>query len=144
MPIKDIEARRKYHRERNRIYMREKRRADPAAARLREAKYREDNPAVRLILSTKQSAKLKGLEHTLVKEDLYLPEYCPYLNIKIDYSAGNGKNMEKPSVDRIDPSKGYTKDNIEVISSLANTMKNKATKEQLQLFATRILKLWPV
>jgi hypothetical protein len=144
MPHKDIEARRKYHRERNRVFMREKRRADPAAARIREADYRERNPAGRLLQSTRQSSKLKNLEHNITINDLKLPEYCPYLGIKIDYTAGNGKTMLKPSVDRIDPTKGYIKGNVEVISSLANTMKNKSTTEQLQKFALEILRRWPV
>ena len=100
---------------------------------------RENNPALRLINSTKKTAKVKGIEHNLLPEDLILPEYCPLLEIKIDYSAGNGKNMYNPSVDRIDSSKGYVKGNVEVMSSLANIMKNKATIEQLKTFAKNIL-----
>lgn len=144
MPIKDLEARRKYYRERNREYMREKRRANPAEACIKEAEYRERNPAMRLLQSTRNSSKLKELEHNIEISDLVLPEYCPYLGIKIDYTAGNGKTLQKPSVDRIDPTKGYIKGNVEVVSSLANTMKNKATKEQLQMFASEILKRWPL
>lgn len=144
MPHKDLEARRKYNRDRNRVYMRERRQADPEAARIREADYRERRPAIRLLQSTRQSAKLKELEHNITEADLVLTEFCPYLGIKIDYTAGNGKTMRKPSVDRIDPSKGYIKGNVEVVSSLANTMKNKANKEQLQNFALEILKRWPL
>lgn len=40
----------------------------------------------------------------------------------------------------IDPTKGYIKGNVEVMSSLANTMKSKATPEQLLHFAQEILK----
>lgn len=140
MPYKDLEERKRYNREYNRTYMRERRQADPAAARVKETSWRNANPAKRLILCTRQSAKLKVLEHDITADDLSLPEMCPLTGIPIDYSAGTGKTMEKPSVDRIDPDKGYIKGNVEVMSSLANSMKNKATPEQLVFFAKEILR----
>jgi hypothetical protein len=41
-----------------------------------------------------------------------------------------------PSLDRVDNSKGYTKDNVWVISQLANKMKNNASLDQLRCFAS--------
>jgi len=144
MPLKDKEEAKKYHREYNRIYMRNWHRDNPEKSKARDIAWRERNPRKRLIFSTKQSARLKELEHNITEDDLQLPEFCPLIGIKIDYSAGNGKTMEKPSVDRIDPSKGYIKGNVELISSLANTMKSKATPEQLIFFAKEILKRYEV
>jgi hypothetical protein len=142
MPYKDKETRDAYHREYNREYMKRSRKENHAAFIQRETDWRANNPAKRLIYSTRQTAKLKGLEHTITEEDLCLPVNCPYLGFPIDYSAGTGKTMEKPSVDRIDPTKGYVKGNVEVVSSFANTMKNRATKEQLVAFATEVLRRW--
>lgn len=139
MPHKNKEVAKQYHREYNREYMRRSRQENPEKFKLRDTKWRENNPAKRLINSTKQSAKLKGLEHTIDVHDLIFPEMCPLLGIPIDYSAGTGKTMFKPSVDRIDPSKGYIKGNVEIMSSLANTMKSKATPEQLVYFAKKLL-----
>lgn len=119
--------------------MKSSREKDPERYRKREAEWRTKNPATRLIYSTKQTAKKRGLEHNITEQDLILPEKCPYLGTPIDYSAGTGKTMDKPSVDRIDPSKGYVKGNVEVMSSLANSMKNKATPEQLVAFAKEVL-----
>jgi len=40
-----------------------------------------------------------------------------------------------PSLDRIDPTRGYVHDNIQIISNLANRMKNNASDEQLLRFS---------
>jgi hypothetical protein len=140
MPYKDLEQRKAFHRIYNNEWNKQDRLKNPAKYRQKYIKEKESNPSRRLLLSTRQSATLKKLDHNISEEDLPCPEYCPYLNIKIDYSAGNGKTLLKPSVDRIDSTKGYIKGNVEVISSLANTMKNRATPEQLLSFAKEIFK----
>jgi hypothetical protein len=45
-----------------------------------------------------------------------------------------------PSLDKIDPEKGYVKGNVMWMSQLANAMKNNATKEELKQFANWVLK----
>jgi hypothetical protein len=50
-----------------------------------------------------------------------------------------GGRHDSPSIDRKDNTKGYTKDNVWVISQLANQMKSNATPEQLRAFARWIL-----
>jgi hypothetical protein len=67
-----------------------------------------------------------------------LPEKCPVFNKKL--IKGNGKPHDwSPSIDKIDPQKGYVKGNIQIISMLANTMKNHADKKQLKQFASWVL-----
>lgn len=68
------------------------------------------------------------------------PETCPVFGVKF---VNGTKTMHKwsPSVDKIVPEKGYCKDNLQVISYLANSMKRDATLEQLEKFALWILKL---
>lgn len=91
-----------------------------------------------MLNNAKRRAKLKGYNFNLVKEDLVIPEYCPILKIPIILGTKNDYE-NSPSIDRIDNSKGYTKDNIQIISKKANSMKNSATFTELKLFADWIL-----
>lgn len=90
-----------------------------------------------------QRAKNSGLEFDLKKEDIKIPTICPVFNTPlISHSGSSGGTKYSPSLDRKDPSKGYTKDNIQVISQLANAMKANATKEELLKFAEWILRTY--
>ena len=73
----------------------------------------------------------------LIKKLIETNYMCPYLGVKFEK-----RNSDYVlSIDRIDPTKGYVKGNIEITSRLANTMKNKATNSQLMIFAENILKI---
>ena len=66
--------------------------------------------------------------------DEIAPSKCPVFNKKL--FAGEGKHHDmSPSVDKIIPSRGYVRGNIQVISYLANRMKNNATPTQLKQFS---------
>jgi hypothetical protein len=98
----------------------------------------KNNPdtALRAILtSIKARARLKDLDFDLTIEDIRPPEVCPILGIPLHRA---GCRDGTPSVDRIDNTKGYTKDNIWVISNKANTMKNNATLQELATFCKRM------
>jgi len=58
------------------------------------------------------------------------PEFCPILGIKLEPGTGVQKDCN-PSLDRIDNTKGYTKDNICVISLKANRLKNSASLDEI-------------
>lgn len=88
----------------------------------------------------KARAKLKGHEFNLEITDIVIPEYCPIMQEKLEWIP-YGFHPYSPSIDRIDSSKGYTKDNIQVISSIANRMKWNATREQLITFCKGVLSL---
>lgn len=85
----------------------------------------------------KNSANKRGLEFNLDVDDVQFPVTCPYLEIELDYDATKW-TAESPSLDRIDSSKGYVKGNVQVISSLANTMKNSASTDMLMTFAKNV------
>ena len=98
----------------------------------------------RLIWSSRRRAKVRGLEHTITEKDIRIPTHCPYLGTELVPHVPRGSQRHQCiSLDRKDNNKGYTPDNIEVISHLANTMKCSATSEQLKNFALEILKRHP-
>lgn len=100
--------------------------------------YARNNPEWYLLTKAKERAKIKGLYFNIEVEDIKIPKFCPILEIEL--VKGTSKDYQKsPSIDRIDSSKGYIKGNIRVISALANTMKNSATKELLEKFSKNIL-----
>lgn len=87
----------------------------------------------------KQSAKRKRIEFTVTLNDFSIPEYCPILGIEL-YPGNNIDKDNSPSVDRLDPAKGYTPSNITVISYRANRIKNDASFAELNLIATWLSK----
>ena len=62
------------------------------------------------------------------------PKECPIFKTKLDWGK-NGCNINSPSLDRIDSTKGYVKGNVIIVSMLANCMKANATPEQLKQFS---------
>jgi hypothetical protein len=113
--------------------------------KIREKSWRpiwaEINPAKRLLYSARRRATLNNLDFDLVEDDIIVPTHCPILGIPLVNTRPRGDSRRDiASLDRVDPTKGYTKDNIEVISWLANTMKNNATPELLIRFAEEILR----
>ena len=93
--------------------------------------------------SIKARAVAKGLPFDLTLDDIAVPSVCPVLGLKLSREVG-GKANSSPSVDRVVPSLGYVKGNVQVISELANRMKADATPEQLLLFADWIYKTYKV
>ena len=99
----------------------------------------------RLLCYARRNAKRRGEECDLVLEDIVIPECCPLLGIKLEACMekrrmkGPGSQDSCPSVDRIDSRKGYTKDNVWIISKKANTIKNNATVEELGMIYEGLL-----
>ena len=87
--------------------------------------------------AARERSKVNNLAFNLETEDIIFPRICPYLNIAIQYGQ-QVHSPESPSLDKIDPSLGYIKGNIQVISRIANTMKTNATITELVTFAKGI------
>lgn len=76
-------------------------------------------------------AKKKNLPFDLEPSDLVIPEVCPVFGFPLKINASTHNKDDSPSIDRIDPTKGYTKGNVVVISQKANRIKNDATLEEI-------------
>jgi hypothetical protein len=90
----------------------------------------------RMLSKAKTRAKRRGLEFSLRLEDIKVPKTCPVLGIPLSYGWGRGctrrKNFNSPSLDRRNNTRGYTKDNVRVISLRANHLKGDASVEELK------------
>jgi hypothetical protein len=91
----------------------------------------------RMWKSAQERAIKKGLEFSIQVEDIEIPKTCPLLNITLI----EGDRECTPSLDRIDSKKGYTPDNVWVISHRANQIKNDATFEELKLITENLSKI---
>lgn len=92
-----------------------------------------------LLRTAKERAKKLGLEFNLTQQDIIIPKVCPLLNIPIVHGHGNRINSS-PSLDRKDSKRGYTRDNVWVISWRANHLKGDATTEELELVLQTLLR----
>lgn len=108
---------------------------NPEACHAIQKKWVEKNPEKVILISIKARAKRDGIPFDLTVDDIVIPDVCPVFNVPIARNNKIGPGSFSPSVDRIIPSLGYIKGNIQIISHLANSMKQNATPEQLNQFA---------
>jgi hypothetical protein len=103
-------------------------RANPVAVQVRHMAHR-----------AKYRAKVKHLECNIDNEYVrsLVVLHCPILGIPLEWSCRRENSQftlsGSPSLDRIDPAKGYVKGNVWIISHKANCIKNNATHEELKL-----------
>lgn len=93
----------------------------------------QKNPEKYLLSSAKARAKRQGLEFNITEEDIFIPEYCPILLIKLNQVHYSKYDKEaSPCLDRINNEKGYVKGNVAVISFRANRLKSYMTEDILE------------
>ena len=85
------------------------------------------DPNVRnLVKAAAGRARKRGMEFDLKSSLLRIPDICPVLGLTLKKTPGRC-TPETPSLDRIDSSRGYTLDNVRIISWRANALKNNGT-----------------
>jgi len=83
--------------------------------------------------SAKSRAKRDGVEFDITRSDIIIPDICPVYGIPLIPSKSKGPSLNSPTLDRVNPLKGYVKDNVRVISHKANARKQNNTVEDLEL-----------
>jgi len=94
----------------------------------------------KMLARAKSRAKKNNLPFNLELGDIVIPDICPLLGIKIK-STEVRNSPNNPSLDKIIPEKGYIKGNIWIISNRANTLKNDASLQELELLVENLKKL---
>jgi len=121
-------------------YNKKSRAKDRVVIRTKE-KARYEDPKFRftfLVRNAKQRAKEKGFDFEIDKEfveHLYEKQnkVCAVTNRPFVFETNGVENrhMYSPSIDRVDSSKGYTKDNIQLVTYHYNLAKSVYTHEDL-------------
>lgn len=92
-----------------------------------------NRPIKKLLLNrARERAKRNGVPFDIDESDISVPIYCPVLGLRLKQGDIHFKRSS-PSLDRIDPSKGYVKGNVRVISMRANLLKSNAASRELAL-----------
>jgi len=88
-----------------------------------------------LFLEARSRAKKRGVEFTIEVDDIpEMGDFCPIFGTKFP-PPDVRKTPFSPSIDRIDPTKGYIKGNVWIIGYRANLVKNDGTADEHQKIA---------
>jgi hypothetical protein len=84
--------------------------------------------------SASKRAKIKNIPFAILPTDIpEIPSLCPVLGIELKQSKDKYNLDASPSLDKIEPQKGYVLGNIRIISHKANKLKSNATVNELRL-----------
>ena len=89
---------------------------------IEKRKLRARNPLGFVFANLRYNARKRGIPFDLRVEEFVLPKVCPVLGIPINFGPRHHPNL--PTFDRIDPTKGYVRGNVRIISWRANLLKH--------------------
>lgn len=87
-----------------------------------------------LLSRLRASAKRRNIPFELSSsdiDDIGIPISCPVLGIPLRFNSGEPRN-DSVSFDRIDSSRGYTRDNLIIVSHRVNQLKSNASLEEMR------------
>ena len=105
--------------------------------------YSHRNKSTENFMKTLLSKKIKDRENLTIDDlnSLWILQdgKCAISGAKMTAIAGQGVVDTNISIDRIDSSKGYLKDNIQLVCRMVNHMKSNRTSEQLYSWCKAIV-----
>lgn len=99
--------------------------------KIKQRQHHSHSMAQHLWIGAKRRARENNYPFDIEIEDIVVPEFCPLLNIPM-FKVGKVKTSNSPSLDKVIPSRGYVRGNIQVISFRANSLKSDATLDELK------------
>jgi hypothetical protein len=97
----------------------------------------------KLVSDARRRAAARGYEFNLDAAKMERPATCPVFGWRLVYQAERRRKPNSASLDRIDSSRGYTTDNVWVISWRANMLKSDASAAELRAVADALDALKP-
>lgn len=104
-----------------------------------ELAWEKKYPVRYMLTRARYRAKKNGIDFSIEEKDIFIPEICPYTGVRLVLTRG-ASFSDRPSLDRIDNSKGYIPGNVQVISHKANVAKSDLSVDELINFAKHIFK----
>ena len=115
---------------------------------LKTRQYKINNPVMRktgqMLAHARKRAKAKHVPFDIDIEYVrsLVVSHCPVYGMPLNWSTFCENKpiptANSPSLDRIDPTKGYVKGNVWIISHKANTFKSYATHEELKILVEAV------
>jgi len=108
--------------------------ANPEKFKESQTKWLNKHPMYTYYRNAKRRAKEAGVPFDIHYTDIVIPDCCEASGVEFDLT-----NRElSPSLDRINPALGYTKDNIAIITLRMNRLKNDGTADEHETIANYI------
>lgn len=98
-------------------------------------KNKAERPLEMMVRTASYRAPRLGVPFEITEDDVFIPEVCPVLGIPLkmnDSTEPYGRPDDMPTLDRVNPSLGYVKGNVCVISMRANRLKQDASLSELE------------
>ena len=99
-------------------------------------RYRNANIVRVLLNEARGRAKVRNIEFTITLDDIPpMGTHCPLLGHPFSERIFGVRSPYTPSLDRIDPTRGYVPGNVWIVGYRANLVKNDGTAEEHEMIA---------
>jgi hypothetical protein len=105
---------------------------------------REESRIGLMVKLIKSGAKKRNISFSISKSDIALLATaqqwrCRQTGVALDLTPGFGRSPLAPSIDRIDSSRGYEPDNIQLVCMIYNLCKNEYSDDDVLAFARSLV-----